>query len=405
MAEIPNDLDAVMEFVNTVHYEQGDVDDHLDSPAALSAFLAEHGLGRVAAKPGDLRRAVEVRKALRNLIGANNGEALDPEAVDLLNRTAARAKVVAAFDDHASWRIEPATSGVDGALGEMLASVFRAMSDGSWQRIKACGNPECRWAFHDSSKNRSGRWCEMASCGNRMKARAFRDRARKQRRHEGDLASVANEALSAMAVVKAFGAERKESERVRARSEQRMGAGVEVARLQAQFDGTVGVLRALATALVTVFGVMRVSKSELSVGDLIVFVSYTRKASSPLRSFAREATKLAAAMARAGPVSPTGSCAGMASAGRASASSKVSGRSRSTACSRTATGRSGPRAAPASSAWAACSRAAAGSRRAAGAPPRAQARRARTARGLRADGAAPSRAAASAPAFWNCSTR
>ncbi|HEX6026147.1 MAG TPA: ABC transporter ATP-binding protein, partial [Solirubrobacter sp.] len=129
--------------------------------------------------------------------------------------------------------------------------------------------------------------------------RRVRDRARKQRRHEGDLASVANEALSAMAVVKAFGAERKESERVRARSEQRMGAGVEVARLQAQFDGTVGVLRALATALVTVFGVMRVSKSELSVGDLIVFVSYTRKASSPLRSFAREATKLAAAMARA----------------------------------------------------------------------------------------------------------
>ena len=82
--------------------------------------------------------------------------------------------------------------------------------------------------------------------------RRVRDRARKQRRHEGDLASVANEALSAMAVVKAFGAEEMESERVRSRSEQRMGAGVEVARLQAQFDGTVGVLRAFATAIVTV---------------------------------------------------------------------------------------------------------------------------------------------------------
>ena len=121
--------------------------------------------------------------------------------------------------------------------------------------------------------------------------RRVRDRARKQRRHEGDLASVANEALSAMAVVKAFGAEEMESERVRSRSEQRMGAGVEVARLQAQFDGTVGVLRAFATAIVTVVGVVRVSKGELSVGDLIVFVSYTRKASSPLRSFAREATQ------------------------------------------------------------------------------------------------------------------
>ena len=129
--------------------------------------------------------------------------------------------------------------------------------------------------------------------------RKVRERARRQRRQEGDLASVAGEALSAMQVVKAFGAEDMESERVRSRSEQRMGVGVEVARLQARFDGSVGVLRAFATALVTVFGVFRVAKGELSAGDLIVFVSYTRKASSPMRSFAREASKLTAALARA----------------------------------------------------------------------------------------------------------
>jgi len=129
--------------------------------------------------------------------------------------------------------------------------------------------------------------------------RKVRERARTQRHHEGDLASVASETLSAMQVVKAFGAENVEAERIRDRSERRMGVGVEVARLQARFDGTVGVLRALATALVTVFGVLRVSKGELSAGDLIIFVSYTRKASSPMRSFAREAAKLTAALARA----------------------------------------------------------------------------------------------------------
>jgi ATP-binding cassette subfamily B protein len=129
--------------------------------------------------------------------------------------------------------------------------------------------------------------------------REVRERARRQRHHEGDLASAANETLSAMQVVKAFGAEDHESDRIRSKSEQRMGVGVEVARVQARFDGTVGVLRALATALVTVFGVLRVSKGELSTGDLIIFVSYTRKASSPMRSFAREASKLTAALARA----------------------------------------------------------------------------------------------------------
>jgi predicted RNA-binding Zn ribbon-like protein len=173
------DLDAVLQFVNTVHFEQGEVDERLDSPAALTAFIGEHGLGKAPAKAADLRRALELREALRALMLANNGATLDPLAIETLNRTAARAKVVAAFDDHASWRVEPAVSGVDGAFGQMLASVFRAMSDGSWERIKACGNPDCRWAFYDGSKNRSGRWCEMASCGNRMKARAFRERARK----------------------------------------------------------------------------------------------------------------------------------------------------------------------------------------------------------------------------------
>jgi len=172
-------LEAVRDFVNSVHYEQGGVDEHLESPAALEAFLVEHDLGAASVRPADLRRALDVREALRNVMGANNGEALDPDSVELLNRTAARAKIVAAFDDHASWRIEPVSNGVDRALGQMLATVFRSMSDGSWSRMKACGNPDCRWAFYDATKNHSGRWCEMASCGNRMKARAFRERARK----------------------------------------------------------------------------------------------------------------------------------------------------------------------------------------------------------------------------------
>jgi predicted RNA-binding Zn ribbon-like protein len=171
-------LEAVRRFVNTVHHEQGEVEEELASPADLQAFLVDQGHGRVDVKPVDLRRAIEVREALRDVMGANNGEAMNADAVEVLNKAAARSKVVAAFDDNASWRIEPASSGVDRILGEMLATVFRSMSDGSWARMKACGNPDCRWAFYDASKNRSGRWCEMASCGNRMKARAFRERAR-----------------------------------------------------------------------------------------------------------------------------------------------------------------------------------------------------------------------------------
>ena len=86
--------------------------------------------------------------------------------------------------------------------------------------------------------------------------------------------------------------------RARAGSEERMAAGVEVARLQARFDGLVGAVRAIGTALVLVVGVLRVAHGAISPGELIVFVSYTRKAHNPMRSIARETTKVAAAMAQ-----------------------------------------------------------------------------------------------------------
>jgi ATP-binding cassette, subfamily B, bacterial len=129
--------------------------------------------------------------------------------------------------------------------------------------------------------------------------RRVRSRARVRRAQDGRIASLAGEALSAMAVVKAFGSEGFESDRVRARSEHRMRAGVEVARLQARFDGLVGAMRALGTALVLVVGVLRVAAGAIGPGELIVIVSYSRRAHGPMRSLAREATKIAAAMARA----------------------------------------------------------------------------------------------------------
>jgi len=129
--------------------------------------------------------------------------------------------------------------------------------------------------------------------------RRVRSTAKVRRAHEGRIASIAGEALSAMAVVKAYGSERLEADRVRAGSEQRMAAGVDIARLQAGFDGLVGSVRALGTAAVLVVGVLRVSAGALSPGELLVFVSYTRKAYNPLKSLARETTKVAAAMAKA----------------------------------------------------------------------------------------------------------
>jgi ATP-binding cassette subfamily B protein len=126
-----------------------------------------------------------------------------------------------------------------------------------------------------------------------------RQGARAQRAHEGAIASLAGEALSAMPVVKASGSERFEGERVHVRSVERMRIGIQVSRLQARFDGLIGVVSAVATALVIGFGVLRISAGSLSAGDLVVFATYVRRLNSPLRTIAREATKVSRTMARA----------------------------------------------------------------------------------------------------------
>jgi predicted RNA-binding Zn ribbon-like protein len=67
---------------------------------------------------------------------------------------------------------------VSARLIELLLIIRDAQRDGTWVRLKACGNEECQWAFYDRSRNHGGTWCEMSSCGNKLKNREFRARKR-----------------------------------------------------------------------------------------------------------------------------------------------------------------------------------------------------------------------------------
>jgi predicted RNA-binding Zn ribbon-like protein len=177
----PGSLALVQAFINTADVEAGT--DSLPSTADLERWLRARGLpvGEEPLVPGDLERAVAVREALRAMVLANNGEALDPDAVATLNRAAARAAINVRFDPEGRAQLAPSGQGVDAALGVILAAVQAAEADGTWKRLKACRNHGCTWAFYDGSKNRSGAWCTMDVCGNLMKARAYRRRRARSR--------------------------------------------------------------------------------------------------------------------------------------------------------------------------------------------------------------------------------
>jgi predicted RNA-binding Zn ribbon-like protein len=175
----PDDLDLVLDFVNTADLETGA--EALGSPAELSDWLADRGLLAPAAKLGtaDLASAIELREALRRAMLAHNGGPAENADEALLERTARRGNLSVSFNDGDA-RLVPLDTGLAGALAALLVPVARSMADGSWARAKACRADDCHWGFYDFSRNHSGTWCDMAVCGNREKVRAYRDRGARE---------------------------------------------------------------------------------------------------------------------------------------------------------------------------------------------------------------------------------
>jgi predicted RNA-binding Zn ribbon-like protein len=158
----------VRDFVNTYDM-QCDIEE-FGAPSDLSGWLAERGLvaSGASANESDLGLAVALREGLRTAM-------IDrprPELEGLL----AALPVRVSLDGP---RLVPLHRGVRGGLARVAAAVMASAADGTWERLKACRATGCRWAFLDTSKNRSRAWCSMRMCGNRTKTRAYRERRRR----------------------------------------------------------------------------------------------------------------------------------------------------------------------------------------------------------------------------------
>jgi predicted RNA-binding Zn ribbon-like protein len=173
----------VQAFVDTEDRDLGT--DIFAHPDQARPWLAEAGL-RVRdpdrPDPGfadDLRLAREARDSIRALIGRNTGnESLTPDDLAPLEQVLSRAQPRLEVGADGRARLGPALpvwALADGLLA-LLVIIRDAQADGSWDRLKLCGNPDCRWAFYDRSHSRRGAWCDMATCGNRLKNRNLRAR-------------------------------------------------------------------------------------------------------------------------------------------------------------------------------------------------------------------------------------
>jgi predicted RNA-binding Zn ribbon-like protein len=178
-------MDAALDLINSEWwYGRGPdgVIDRLSEPGWLDEFL--HRWHVTPARPPtdpEMTQLLALRSLLRRMVMALAGGD-EPAAADVaeLNRFLGGAAYHRhiALDAAYQLKLTPAERSWTWTLAELAASFGELLGVGEPDRIKLCENPECRWAFYDSTKNRRRRWCDASQCGNVFKVRQFRARQR-----------------------------------------------------------------------------------------------------------------------------------------------------------------------------------------------------------------------------------
>lgn len=179
------DLDAALDFINTLDLDDGQLIEHFEAPNDVEGWFTEHGL--VHPETGhrwsddDLGRVRRVRKALRDVVEAVVEERTpERRSVDLVNSTLESRRPPRLELDGTAVRIghRHAETPVDDALAVIAEAIVNELAAGRPERFRVCANDRCRWTFFDSSPTGRRRWCDMATCGNQAKAARHRARAR-----------------------------------------------------------------------------------------------------------------------------------------------------------------------------------------------------------------------------------
>ena len=109
--------------------------------------------------------------------------------------------------------------------------------------------------------------------------------------------SVLSEVLGAVRLVKAFGREGEEDSRFRSRSSQRMRSQLRLAALQAGYYCATAMLITVGTAGALWVGSHHVSSGVLTLGELLIVMSYMTQLYEPLRTMANKVPEMQSALA------------------------------------------------------------------------------------------------------------
>ncbi len=127
----------------------------------------------------------------------------------------------------------------------------------------------------------------------------LRQRSREVKRLESSVWSLTQEVLSAARLVKAYGKEEYERERYVRESWAGARARLRLTLAEGTYGFLIGLTTAVGTATVLWFGVQHVRAGLLSLGDLLLIMSYLGQLYEPLKTIGRKASGLQGYMASA----------------------------------------------------------------------------------------------------------
>jgi ATP-binding cassette subfamily B protein len=126
----------------------------------------------------------------------------------------------------------------------------------------------------------------------RLYGRRLRLHWRDAQRHESSGFSVIQESLSALRVVTAFGGEHRQERHFIHTAEHGLRARVRLAALEGRFALVAGVSTAIGTAVALILGIHEVQNGAITLGDLLMIMSYLALLYQPLESVGRKVTDL-----------------------------------------------------------------------------------------------------------------
>ncbi len=106
----------------------------------------------------------------------------------------------------------------------------------------------------------------------------------KQHEVEGEIYNVVEQTLSAIPVVQAFGREEQGDRRLREVTNKTLKATIEATKIQFKFKVFMGFATAVGTAAILWIGGIHVLEGQLTVGSILVFISYLSSLYGPLTS-------------------------------------------------------------------------------------------------------------------------